>query len=70
MTFLKALGFLSAEEAQRLGWGVSGVHPERIGDMLKLLPSVKPLYIGGTAFKNRSYDIVGLTLQTNDPAEF
>ena len=44
--------------------------PHIVSDMLLLLPQVRPLYVGIHEMKvERNRWIVGLTLQTTDPAE-
>lgn len=61
------IGYL---EYRKKRWsGAAWVSPRTVSDMLALLPNVRPLYISiHEAKEGRHRRIVGLTLQTTDPA--
>jgi len=66
----KGIGHLERQRGTRTWVGWLWVLPQTVNDMLTLLPQVRPLYVDIHELRiGRQRWIVGLTLQTTDPAE-
>ena len=65
----KSIGMLDRRRGTQSWHGWLWVPPRTVTDMLSLLPHVRPLYLGIHELREgRQHWIVGLTLQTADPA--
>lgn len=66
----KGIGYLEKVRGENAWSGVAWVAGPCLSDMLMLLPTVRPLYVFIHELReSRNRSIVGLTLQTTDPAE-